>query len=101
MIVNREAAAAFIGRVLRRRQSYRRVLNLEDRDVQRVLADLRKFCGADRAVYRVSPISRMVDPNATLVAAGRLEVWQRIEMFLTITDTDIQKIQSQEEAHDE
>lgn len=87
----------FIRRVLGKRQSYRRVFNLEDRDVQQVLADLRRFCGAERPVYRVSPISRTVDANATLVAAGRLEVWQRIERLLTMNDSDIAKLQDQEE----
>jgi hypothetical protein len=90
-----------IARILRKRQSYRRTFNVEDRDVQRVLADLRRFCGAERPVYRVSPVSRMVDPNATLVAAGKLEVWQRIERFLQMTDADLANLQDHEEAkHD-
>jgi hypothetical protein len=48
-------------------------------------------------VYRVSPVSRAVDPNATLVAAGRLEVWQRIQLFLNINDADLAKMQDRNE----
>lgn len=87
-----------LARILRKRQSYRRVFNPEDRDVQRVLADIRKFCGAERPVYRVSPVTRTVDANATLVAAGKLEVWQRIERFLQMSDADIANLQDHEEA---
>jgi hypothetical protein len=80
-------------RILTKRQAYRRVFNLEDRDARQVLSDLRRFCGADRAAYRVSPVTRQVDPNATLVAVGRLEVYQRISAFLNINDADLLKLQ--------
>lgn len=86
-----------IARILGRRQAYRRVFNMEDRDVQMVLADLRRFCGDSAPLVRVSPVSRVVDPNATLVAAGRLEVWQRIREFLNITDADLVKLQERQE----
>lgn len=85
-------------RILRKRQSYRRTFDIEDRDVQRVLADLRKFCGVERAVYRVSPVTRTLDANATMVAAGRLEVWQRIQGFLQVNDSDLFKLQEHEES---
>jgi hypothetical protein len=80
-------------RILTKRQAYRRVFNLEDRDARQVLADLRRFCGAERAAYRVSPITRQVDPNATFIAVGRLEVYQRISAFLNINDADLLKLQ--------
>jgi hypothetical protein len=88
-----------IARILGRRQAYRRVFNLDDRDVMTVLADLRRFCGDTKPLARVSPISASVDPNATLVAVGRFEVWQRIREFLTITDADLLKLQERQEDH--
>lgn len=84
-----------IRRILTRRQAYRRVFNTQDRDVQVVLADLRRFCGVERAVYRVSPVSRTIDPNATMIAAGRLEVYQRVAAFLNMNDSDLAKLQEQ------
>jgi hypothetical protein len=86
-----------IQRILGRRQAYRRVFDIEDRDVQRVLADLRRFCGDSQPLARVSPVSRTVDANATLVAVGRFEVWQRIREFLTINDADLARLQDREE----
>lgn len=86
------ALSQALQRILNRRQAYRRTF-AEDADARMVLDDLRAFCGADKPVYRVSPISRTVDPNATLVAAGRLEVWQRISTFLNINDADLVKLQ--------
>lgn len=89
-----------VRRILTKRQAYRRTFNREDRDVQAVLDDLRRFCGADRAVYRVSPVGRVIDPHATMVAAGRLEVYQRIATFLNIDDADLLRMQeAQPEDH--
>lgn len=89
-----------IARILGRRQAYRRVFNPEDRDVQAVLADLRRFCGDNAPLARVSPITRSVDPNATLVAVGRFEVWQRIRAFLNIDDADLLKLQDRQESEE-
>lgn len=86
-----------LARILGRRQAYRRVFDLEDGDARRVLSDLRRFCGDTAPLARVSPISRTVDANATLVAVGRLEVWQRIREFLTISDADLLKLQERQE----
>jgi hypothetical protein len=43
------------------------------------------------------PSRRTVDANATLVAVGRFEVWQRIREFLTINDADLARLQDREE----
>lgn len=88
---------ATVRRILVRREAYRRTLAADNRDAAVVLADLRRFCHADRPVTRLTPVSGAVDPYATCVAAGRLEVWQRIEKFLTINDADLAKIQEAQE----
>ena len=87
----------FFRKLITKRDAYRRVFDPESRDAAQVLADLRRFCNADRPVTRLVPTSGAVDSNATLVAAGRLEVWQRIEKFRTINDADLAKIQEAQE----
>jgi hypothetical protein len=83
--------------ILGRRMAYRRALPLDSGDVRIVLADLRRFCGGDRPSYRVSPVTRQVDPYAMAVAEGRREVWLRIQTFLHINDADLLRLQEAEE----
>lgn len=93
-----------IRRVLTRRQSYRSVFRLDEtgrplgHDAVTVLADLRRFCNADRPTTRVSPISKSIDPIAMAIAEGRREVWLRIQAHLRMDDSDIAKLQEFEEA---
>lgn len=82
-----------IARIINRRQAYRRVFEPANRDARVVLEDLRRFCGADRPITRVSPVSRVVDPHATLVQAGRFEVYQRIQAYLAANDEDLLRLQ--------
>lgn len=56
---------------------------------RRVLRDLAKFCRAHDTVTQVSPITRQVDPLATLQAEGRREVFLRIMWHLKLTDADL------------
>jgi hypothetical protein len=51
--------------------------------LQRVLADLRRFCGITKGGIVVSPVSRTVDPYATIYRAALRDVYLRIAGFLT------------------
>lgn len=92
-------------RILGRRQAYRSVFRLDEQgrpqgnDVVNVLADLKRFCGADQPTVRISPVSKSIDPIAMAVAEGRREVWLRIQAHLRMDDSDIAKLQEHEEAH--
>lgn len=60
-----------------------------------VLADLRKFCRATGTPAVVSPLSQTVDPIATGIAIGRLEVWHRIAQNLHLSDADLYRLVDQ------
>ena len=86
----------FIQNILKRRQAYRRVF-LGDKcelteDAKIVLADLAKFCRAQRTVAIVSPLSQQTDVPATFLAEGRREVWWRIWQFLHQDDADLHEV---------
>ncbi len=66
-------------------------------DGQRVLRDLMKFCHADRTSVTLGPHG--IDPQATLVAEGRREVWLRIHDFLGLTPDQMRLLA--EQARDE
>lgn len=77
--------------ILRRRLAYRAVFAPGPaRDT--VLADLRKFCRATSTPAVVSPVTQQMDPMATGIAIGRLEVWHRICQHLHIDDADLYKL---------
>ena len=80
--------------VLKRRMAYRAVFAPGgERTVaaQDVLADLRKFCRATTTPAVISN-SGSIDPIATGVAIGRLEVWHRITQHLHISDADLYRM---------
>lgn len=52
-------------------------------NAQKVLEDLRRYCGVDREGLVVSPVSRVTDPYATIYRAGRRDVYLRIMTLLT------------------
>jgi len=54
---------------------------------ERVLRDLASFGGFSKSPVRVSPISRQIDPLATMVATGRAEVVRRVVDFIHIDPT--------------
>jgi hypothetical protein len=54
---------------------------------QRVLRDLAHYAGLYRSPVRVSPISRQVDPLATMVATGRAEVVRRAMAYIELDPT--------------
>lgn len=66
-----------------------------------VLADLRRFCraGATPAVY--SQVSGTIDPMATGIAIGRLEVWHRLNQNLHLSDADLVRMMETDAARDQ
>lgn len=84
-------------RILKRRSHYRATF---DGDSGRaVLADLKRFCGAMASPVVVSPIRQEVDPFATAVRIGRMEVFQRIVTHLNIDDAQLTQLK-EEADHD-
>lgn len=55
-----------------------------------VLADLKRYCGADVEGLIVSPVTRMADPIATAYRAGRRDVFLRICKYLSLDGLDIE-----------
>lgn len=55
---------------------------------RRVLADLHKFCAADKSTFVGN------DPNGRESARmeGRREVWLRIQSFLSLTESQLEKL---------
>jgi hypothetical protein len=86
--------------VLRRRQAYRSLFRPDDLNLTRaamdVLADLRQFCRATSTPAIVSPVSRTIDPIATGIAIGRLEVWHRITQHIHVSDADLYNLLEKE-----
>lgn len=85
-------------KIIRRRQAYRMLFMDGDKLSplgELVLSDLKKFCRGGDPVVVVSPISGMVDTHASMVAAGRQEVWQRIMAHLKLDDSDILNLKGQ------
>ena len=56
-----------------------------------VLADLKRYCGADREGLVVSPVTRTADPIATAYRAGRRDVYLRICKYLSLDGLDIEE----------
>lgn len=78
--------------ILRKRQAYRETFNPESKAVHIVMSDLRKFCRATGTPAVASPITLTIDPLATGIAIGRLEVWNRIIQNTEISDADILRL---------
>jgi hypothetical protein len=62
-----------------------------------VLSDLRAFCRATSTPAVVNPQSGGIDPMATGIAIGRLEVWHRIAQNLHISDEDLYALVNRED----
>lgn len=81
--------------ILRRRSSYRAIFLAGGQltvPAEEVLADLRQFCRATRTPAVVSPVTQTIDPVATGIAIGRLEVWHRIAQNLHLSDADLYRM---------
>lgn len=81
----------FINRVRTLRYAYRTVF-VPGPMTDKVLLDLAKFCRAKSTPAVVSPTTQTIDPVATGIAIGRLEVWLRITQNIHMSDTDLYKL---------
>jgi hypothetical protein len=83
-------AKAMAKRLSKQTGAYRRAFLGDDGnpniDGATILADLKKFCRADKSTTMVSPVSKTVDPLASAQAEGRREVWLRIVQMLYLDD---------------
>lgn len=93
------AISKLVERVMRKRGAYR-ALFAPGPATDIVLADLRNFCRANSTPAVVSMVTQQVDPVATGIAIGRLEVWHRIASNLHLSDADLYKMMEQNEAQD-
>lgn len=60
-------------------------------DAQRVLVELRMFCRASETTVVIAKDGH-IDTHATLLAEGRRETLLRIQHYIGLTDTDLQKL---------
>ena len=96
----RKAKLALHYRIHRKRQL--RIFFLDDHDNIKDQAKffmkwMHQFCHADRAVFKVNPQTGVIDPYATHVAAGRLEVYQEfVKLLSTNEDGLIRQLQQLE-----
>ena len=65
-----------------RRNAYRRLFNLDNRDVQFVLEDLAKFCRAHESTFHP-------DERTHALLEGRREVFNRIQQHLNLTEEEL------------
>jgi len=65
-----------------------------------VLADLKRFCYAERSTAMVSPVSGVIDPVAMGMAEGRREVFNRIVGFLRLDDAAISRLKEPDIGND-
>jgi hypothetical protein len=68
-------------------------------DGRKVLAELRRFCFADRATIR-RKLDGSVDPYASIAAAGRQEVYMRIISYLDLDDADLAFLERRASIHE-
>lgn len=76
----------------RKRAAYQNTFLVEGRphvNAQTVLADLKRYCGADVEGLIISPVTRTADPVATAYRAGRRDVYLRICKYLSLDGLDI------------
>lgn len=71
-----------------------RIFFLDDQDnikpqAQFFMKWLHQFCHAERAVYKQNPSTGVIDPYATHVAAGRLEVYQELMRLLSTNEDNL------------
>lgn len=67
-----------------------------------VMRDLRKFCRATTTPAVISPVTQQIDPIATGIAIGRLEVYHRIAQHIHMSDSDLYRtVDNNEESQNE
>lgn len=60
-------------------------------EAQRVLADLRRYCGINKGGIVISPVTRMADPIATAYRAGQRDVFLRIAGYLGLDESQLEE----------
>jgi hypothetical protein len=89
-------------RIFARRRAWHRLMLGDDKtpngDARIVLADLARFCRANRSTAVYSPVRGHMDPIASAKADGRREVWLRIAEYLNLDDRYITNLK--EDLHD-
>lgn len=82
-------------RLKRKRIAYLRTLcdghNKPHPEAAIILADLKRFCGISKGGIVVSPVSRTVDPYASMYRAGMRDVYLRIAQMIGLDETDIRE----------
>lgn len=63
-----------------------------DADAAIVLADLKRFCYAERTTAKISPTTQAMDPLAMAFAEGRREVFLRLQGFLNLDEAAIHNL---------
>lgn len=83
----------WLERLKRKRLAYLRTLCDEAGkphiEAATMLRDLKRFCGINKGGIVVSPISRTVDPHATMYRAGMRDVYLRIAAMINLDETDL------------
>lgn len=85
-----------IRRALTRRRGAYKALFTPGPAADIVLQDLAKFCRATSTPAVVSMTTQQIDPVATGIAIGRLEVWLRISQHINVSDADLYRIINQQ-----
>lgn len=57
-----------------------------------VIDDLERFCRVNQTTVVVSPVSRVIDTHATMLAEGRREVFNRLRYYLNLTEEQLNQI---------
>jgi hypothetical protein len=70
-----------------RRNAYKRLFNLDNRDAKLVLTDLAKFCRANESTFHV-------DERTHALLEGRKEVFLRLQQHLNLTEEELWSLYS-------
>lgn len=80
-------------RLHRKRLAYERTFCDDQGEIhveaRRVIADLKRFCHIDSGGMVISPISRTVDPYASMYRAGLRDVYLRIIKMIHLEETEV------------
>ena len=95
---------SWMRRIIHTRQAYRAVFMPDDKNIgpsaEIVLSDLRGFCRAT-STPAVASSDGKIDPVATGILIGRLEVWHRITSNLHLSDAALYKmVEKQQQLQD-
>lgn len=78
--------------ILKKRSGYRALFKPGTVATDIVLADLAQFCRARSTPAVYSQVAGTIDPMATGIMIGRLEVWHRIASNVHLSDADLYRL---------